>query len=76
MALSLKAFSFAAHLSHYILHLSDSQDMNTLSILPFLYIGPGMGVGSIIILAGLLLALGFVLYSFVYLPLRKVFRRK
>ena len=47
------------------------------AVLPMpLYIGPGVGVGSVIAIVGILVVLLFVLYSFVILPLRKYFRKR
>ena len=40
------------------------------------YLGPGVGIGSIIAFVGIVLAVLFVLYSFVYLPLRRWLRKR
>ena len=42
----------------------------------FLYLGPGVGIGSIIAVIGIGLAVLFILYSFVFLPIRKAIRKK
>ena len=42
----------------------------------FLYLGPGLGIGSLIALAGIGIALLFVLYSFIFLPIKKALRKK
>lgn len=41
-----------------------------------LYIGPGVGIGSIIAVVGMGIAILFVLYAFIFLPIRKAIRKK
>lgn len=41
-----------------------------------LYLGPGIGIGSIISVLGVAVAIIFVVYSFVILPLRRWFKNR
>ncbi|QDU76492.1 hypothetical protein Pan97_35420 [Bremerella volcania] len=36
----------------------------------FSYIGPGIGAGALVVLAGILIAGLFLFYAFIYLPIR------
>lgn len=42
----------------------------------FLYLGPGVGVGSIIAIVGIFIAIAFLIYSFIILPIRKAAKKK
>jgi len=40
-----------------------------------LYIGPGIGIGGLVVLLGVGVAILFMLYAFVVLPIRQFMRR-
>lgn len=40
-----------------------------------LYLGPGVGIGGLVLLVGIGAAFLFLLYAFVYLPIRQAFRQ-
>ena len=40
------------------------------------YVGPGLGLGSIIVVLGLIGSLILAIFSLIYLPVKKFFRRK
>jgi hypothetical protein len=41
-----------------------------------LYLGPGIGVGGLVVLAGFGVAILFLFYAFVFLPLRQTLRKR
>lgn len=41
-----------------------------------LYLGPGIGVGGLVVLAGFAVAILFLFYAFVFLPLRQTLRKR
>ena len=40
------------------------------------YLGPGVGIGGLVLVVGFLVALLFLVYAFVYLPLKQSLRKK
>jgi F0F1-type ATP synthase membrane subunit b/b' len=42
----------------------------------FLYLGPGVGIGGLIAAIGIFVAVLFILYAFVFLPIRKQLRKR
>ncbi len=49
----------------------------TLLAMPaYAYVGPGLGLGAIGVIFGLLLSLALAFFAFVWMPIKRVFSRK
>jgi hypothetical protein len=40
------------------------------------YLGPGIGIGGLVVLLGIVVAVLFVVYSYVYLPIANAMRKR